>query len=449
MDLTTIIVIVLSLVLVYFLGSTLVSLILELWSSMRNNREKFLKKQLNERLGTDAAQNILEHPMVSGASKNSTRKIPAKVFGYVANQHLDKDSNQVLHSAIGAYGTAGTTKSVPADETTSPPTTVESKDSTTTETEKSTSADATSADSQTATSTDNDSTADNQNALSSWYNDFSKDMSSQYRKSMRIPSLVVSAIVVIVLNLDTLRIIKTIWENPEDNTEILSTLSQIDWVSLATEEPNPADSESTSEQIQEILLILSKLDSLESAGIPIGWQTGEDLGLVIPASDTFALIEFTEVMQVDTGSGRADTSYSFSYRPPTGADSYQSEAKIADNDENLLAVFPSAIPKPNPQLVSADGALKLDFSHVFGNRKLDSLKAEFQGITGEVYSFKASAHQETIRPSIFEVFIANLKAIEVLTLLGWLISIIALSMGAPFWYDILKRLTEYLTGAEK
>lgn len=446
MELLTIIVIVFSLVLVYFLGSTLVSMLLELWASLRNNREKFLKKQLNEKLGEDAAKSILDHSMVSGNAKSGTSKISSKVFGYVANQQLDKDSKQVIKSAIGAYGDAKTTKSVAAAEARVPDAAAVSAEPTA-EAETLSNPETPAANPQTAPPAGSAAESGNQAALSSWYDDFSKEMSSQYKKSMRVPSIVVAALVVVLLNLDTLRIVRSIWENPQDNTEILSTLSQVDWASLATKEPDPTDPESTNEQIQDILLLLSKLDTLDSKGLPLGWYSGEDLGLVIPASDTSVMIDFNRIVAVDTGNGISDTS--FSYRPPTGAALYQSEAKVAKMEQNLAAVFPTTVPNPNPRLLAADGTLKLDFSNLFGQRSVDSLKAEFQGIADAVYSFKVSAHQETIRPSFFQVVAANLKTVSGSTLVGWLISIIAIGMGAPFWYDILKRLSQYVTGAGK
>ena len=471
MDVVTILVIVVSLVLIYFLSSTLVSLILELWTHFREVRQGFLEKQLTERLGEDTAQSILSHPSISGASTKKPKSISSKAFGTAAAANLDKDSNQVLDCAMKSHGSSTSTTdpgTTEAPATTTPGTTENSPANTTSETDTTptdpanTTADAPTyvppattentpaADpvvpADTAGSSTTTPSSDQESALASWYDDFSSDMSSEYRSYLRIPSLIIAAIVVLLLNIDTLGIISYIWNDDSATKETVSNLVAISNDVLENYDPTSLDTIGTSDQVVMVLNILSSLDSMEDAGLPIGWKTGEELGLVQEAFTTTNTIQFEKVttVTVDTTAGKNDTTISFTYMPPTGAAAFKSNAEI-DKGDGINALFGTTIPNPNPSLSESSGALNLDLGGVFDEMNLDSLGVIFTGIQGTTYGFQAAAHSNEVPPSFFEVVGANLATIDLVKIIGWLISIIAIGMGSSFWYDILKNLTNIVS----
>lgn len=490
MDALTIISILFSLVLIYFLGSTLVSLIVELWNHLRNGREKFLEKRLTEHLGADAAKEILKDPLISGTSNKAPKQISADHFGAVASKNLTRTEGDVCHQIVqaaskksGLETISGTTTTTTADPTKTPPKT----ENVTTTTENSTAGDPSSAEGNTTpentstpndTATPKDSTATSEastssgasasaessvssgtassgasvshehQALSDWYKDFSTQMSADFKSALRIPSLVVSIFVVVILNLDTLNIIRTLWEDPETSTEIFKSASGRDWGALIQQDSGAVDPRTTEEQLSSILNLLNEIDSLESKGLPIGWHSAEKLGLVIPPHDSSTTFKFQLVTSVDTSGGASNTSRTFKYLPPEGANAFRSNGEIQGEASETQAVFGTTVPSPEPELKEENGALILSYENVLGDLDSDSLRSVFEGINNDIYSFRLAAHLPGEHPGLGTVIVENVKTIDFVQIIGWLISIICIGMGASFWYDILKKLVNLGTGGK-
>ncbi len=429
MDALTIISILFCLVLIYFLGSTLVSMILELWNHLRKGREKFLESQLTDRLGADAAKSILNDPLVSGQGKKAPKKIHPDTFGAVASSNLTRDKGDVCNKIVDAAkrkaGAGDTTGGSTADSTVN-----------------------TTGDNSAASTKEVPSDPE---ALSDWYNNFSEEMSSEFKSSLRIPSLVVSTIIVVLLNLDTLNISRSLWENPATSTEIFSSLSVSDW-STFIQTDSDAASGTTEEQLASIMLVLNEFDSLQDKGLPIGWHSAADLGLVKEDKDTSTTFRFQLVTSVDTSGGNNDSnvtvnsSTAFKYLPPSGQDAFLQDAEIKGEAGRTTAIFGTTVPNPEPILKEENGTLLLNYANVFDALNADSMRSVFKGINNDIYTFDVAAHLSYAQPGVGKVFVENIKTINFVTIIGWLISIICIGMGAPFWYDILKKLINLGTG---
>ena len=445
MDALTIISILFSLVLIYFLGSTLVSLIVELWNHFRNGREKFLEKRLTEHLGADAAKEILKDPLISGNSNKAPKQISADHFGAVASKKMTRTDGDVCHQIVKAKSK----KSAP-ENTSTPNDTATPKDSpATSEAITSSEASASSESSVGAGAASSGATVSHEHqALSDWYKDFSTQMSADFKSALRIPSLVVSICVVVILNLDTLNIIRTLWEDPETSTEIFNSASGQDWGALIQQDSGATDPGTTEEQLASILKLLNEFDSLESKGLPIGWHSAEELGLVIPPHDSSTTFKFQLVTSVDTSGGASNTSRTFKYLPPEGANAFRSNGEIQGEASETQAVFGTTVPSPEPELKEENGALILSYENVLGDLDSDSLRSVFEGINNDIYSFRLAAHLPGEHPGLGTVIVENVKTIDFVQIIGWLISIICIGMGASFWYDILKKLVNLGTGGK-
>ncbi len=402
---TTLLVIVLSLVLIYFLGSSLVSLILELWSYVRPVRENFLEKKLTEKVGEGSAKAILTHPLVAGSSGKRPKSISSKTFGACAAANLYQDSTGVLNSAVVAHGNIN-----------SPPSTLESGEG-----------------------------SGQESALSSWFDEFSSEMSTDYRNYLRGPSLLIATLLVVLLNLDTLGIVSYFWNDRENSSTSLATLTTLSANTLSNFNPDSMDGSNIDDQIVVLMQLIQQLDSLEQAGFPIGWQTGEDLGLVIAAYDTSTTITFQEVTSTDSIDGKEVTTTTFQYIPPTGTAAYQPLAEMEKTPDTLKAIFGTTVPDPFPTLDKDSTALTLNLGGVLASLKPDTLGASFAGIMGQNYNFQAFAHADEVPPGFFRVVWENIQSITLFQFLGWIISILAIGLGASFWYDVLSRITNLIT----
>ena len=89
--------------------------------------------------------------------------------------------------------------------------------------------------------------------------------------------------------------------------------------------------------------------------------------------------------------------------------------------------------------------LNLKLNGVFADVKKDSLTVDFTSVTGNLYAFLATAHSDKVEPGTGEVISANLNAIDLTQILGWIISMLAIGLGSSFWYDTLRRLLEFIS----
>jgi len=115
-----------------------------------------------------------------------------------------------------------------------------------------------------------------------WFNEQMDRTSSAYKRSMGMLSLFVGLLIAVVLNVDTLHIARTLWEDPALRTQIEQIASQTDLVALNRQAQQAAmDAENVNEETIEDIVTdiveasnaaLDTINTLFGLRLPLGWR---------------------------------------------------------------------------------------------------------------------------------------------------------------------------------
>ena len=134
---------------------------------------------------------------------------------------------------------------------------------------------------------------DARNKLSGWFDDGMTRASHVYKKQMVYFSLAVSLALAVILNVDTLFISRSLWENPELRQSLAESAVQFDQGAASTQliKPDSSDDEEiTLEELQaEAELIGETVQDLLELQLPIGWEFTEVTDEMVTASRILGL----------------------------------------------------------------------------------------------------------------------------------------------------------------
>lgn len=457
-----------SLILIYFLASVLVSSILELYKIATGQKSKHLEQELNAALGSDLSKKILEHPSVSGVGQKSGNRINKSNFVRAAMDNKEADEQKILQQSSA-----------------SPLPNAENANS---------------------TESRNSNTPSDEDRASQWFDDFQKDASKSFKNKLRIPTLIISILVTVLINIDTIEIAKSLYEDPELRGKVTALQSDIDFnVLLDTTNTSQGDMAAVRQQLDKIEAVKEQFDALDSAGLPIGWKGCEELGLCEPAESKTLTLTFqantqpanlppiqkdstsqsyvvtipiaqpsentiiNKALSMTAGATRLDSTlpdgslssryqvsipfnsftsaassepHDFIFQELSGPDAFFNAEKVSFPEQGVQNFgFEQIFISNPPKLTLSPKGLNLEFNLGSRQDRVEQASATLQSIEGDIYTFQVSVDLAPVGPGFGALVAANFSSISFMTLIGWFITIIALMMGAAFWYEILKKIT--------
>lgn len=118
--------------------------------------------------------------------------------------------------------------------------------------------------------------------LEGWFNSAMNRASAAYTAKMKVLSLIVALCFALLINIDTLHIAQTLWEDPAQRAQISSTATYSvqsgalgDQVGGADDEFRASDAEGAAQledAVQSGAAIVNQLGDLEALSLPIGWS---------------------------------------------------------------------------------------------------------------------------------------------------------------------------------
>lgn len=379
--------------------------------------------------------------------------------------------------------------------------------------------------------------------LSDWFNQYTSTMGTDYKKDMRWPLFFSAAVLTMVMNVDTINLVKELWH--DDNLRE-SVVAQADGLDFDQFSQTYLDSSNTDpnkhEKLGNIFVDLnSASEEIEALGLPIGWDGAEDFG-INPFKDTmeyvfesrgedlFKELEEQAVSSLASNlvtkiieSEDSTISISFERANNTGVtsvnntintpseiptddavayfkDNYQGtideQARRFLSDPSLISDTINIVPEhvdsliqpfvSGPELAVPEPVEANQDSLGTEKRRLVYALIENKHVpepilleTPEGYAFnrfltqkEKDAHALSVEVSIqppengeirvynyrdvnpfgwllfWEVFTRNLSTITGSQLMGWFITAFAASLGAPFWFDLLKKLLNIRSGTK-
>ena len=249
MDFSSILNLVIGLVFIYFLIALACSTIQELIAHYLDLRAKNLEKWLKDTFRENSlGEKFLEHRLIDGLTAQGRKAsyIPAKVFSGVL---LDFVNNTDVPYDLESLRKAVKTSELPED--------LKRRLS------------------QSIAEAEN-GLEDVRRDIEGWFNDCMDRISGTYKKKAQFFIIIISACVVLLLNVDTINMVQYLYNHPAETEALADQISEniSEW-EPKLEETNP-DSTSTEKQIEIKLEELKGIQaSLDASQLPLGWQKGD------------------------------------------------------------------------------------------------------------------------------------------------------------------------------
>lgn len=264
MNKLVIIEIAISITLVYFVLSTFVSSILEIFNQWFKSRGKYLQKQIYKRLNDSLNKNwgdlLYAHPLVDGLKKNY-KTLPSYISGetfgsgmidvisregYGVKVNIEEDgsldtSNKPKKDAAFENFKEGLKTLNPSDFTTILYTLLN----------------------------ESANIKELKSSFANWYDDYTERTSGWFVKRMKKWTLMLSVLVTLVFNIDSIEIIKTIWNNDDVRTQLVYEAAVQKWI-----ESDTTNAELSGAELSDLKQSLDTIPQfLGYYGLPFGWKT--------------------------------------------------------------------------------------------------------------------------------------------------------------------------------
>jgi len=276
-----------------------------------------------------------------------------------------------------------------------------------------------------------------ENFLGEQYNNIQKRSSGSYKRNSKGLSFVVGLLIAILCNADTFNMITNLTK--EGNTTASQLVAALDKQDPTFfEDCKPDDTPCENKKIEDLKSIFNSIDTF-----PLGWPDGlqqkiEELKVL---NDTTTFFKQAEN----------------DCKVPDQTKLLDGSTTCFKNTEKLLAESPDNVNYLTPSLLTAiqnvrgkDG--KIDDTKVvqipnqysvFLQTKQDEIGLKQQEIIALIKSNDSTSTQGIAQQIQNTV---NNQGGWIKVALGWLITAIALSMGAPFWFDQLSRIMNVRNG---
>jgi hypothetical protein len=276
-----------------------------------------------------------------------------------------------------------------------------------------------------------------ENFLGEQYNNIQKRSSGSYKRNSKGLSFVVGLLIAILCNADTFNMITNLTK--EGNTTASQLIAALDKQDPTFfEDCKPDDTPCENKKIEDLKSIFNSIDTF-----PLGWPDGlqqkiEELKVL---NDTTTFFKQAEN----------------DCKVPDKTKLLDGSTTCFKNTEKLLAESPDNVNYLTPSLLTAiqnvrgkDG--KIDDTKVvqipneysvFLQKKQDDIGLKQQEVIALIQS-NGSTSTQGITQQIQNT--VNNQGGWIKVAFGWLITAIALSMGAPFWFDQLSRIMNVRNG---
>ena len=374
--------------------------------------------------------------------------------------------------------------------------------------------------------------------LSDWFNQYTSTMGEDYKKDMRWPLFISAALLTMVLNVDTIHLVRSLWEDDSLRESVVAQAEQINFDEFSKTFLDTANTDTA--KFDKLASIYTEINAanedLENLDLPIGWKSAEDYGLldfedtvqyvfemrssnpfmafrdhamedvsdrltlsVVNSEDSLLAIKFSLPAESETfpsvnntlNSSPPSEEAAITFFKQQYEDSLQSAALKFLGDPNLTSDTmeiqefsidslklpfisgPAAAP-PDPVDANGDSLIgRLIYASVFApnlpaptliqspegyiftrfltrvEKDARKLKIEVAIETPENGQITVNNYREVSPYGMFawlETFRRNLDTITGTQLIGWFITAFAASLGAPFWFELLKKLLSIRSG---
>lgn len=241
-----------------------------------------------------------------------------------------------------------------------------------------------------------------------WFNARMEQMTLEYRRRMAVLSLIVGLVLTVMLNVDTLYLARTLWDDPALRATVaLSAQQAVDSGQLQT-------------QIQEVQDIIQfpSTPTPEPTPEPTPFPTF-DPALIVPPMEG----SDTTVLPTDGLAGMSAPEAGMAFSAPAGALGIAPEFGLGEAIEEADRVSDTVFTLLNLRL-----PLGWDYTPIASG--CPSPEALIPDPCSE------GRNLWTFIPGNTPDWLGNI----LVKLLGWALTTIAISQGAPFWFDLLNRI---------
>ena len=262
--------------------------------------------------------------------------------------------------------------------------------------------------------------------IQKWYDGYMDRLGGWFKRDSKVWLLFISLAVAISGNINTLRLIDYFEKNDSERGKM---------VSLASEVINSSDSTFTNPQVDRALGVFVLVDTL---GLPIGWKSRKEVGLILN-KHLLSKIDTLEKKRKD--SLTAIENKFCLYR---SCDSCQ---PTNASKQKCLQAFSCLINKKLPQRTKCDTLFKKDpyknlvkaylDARNLSQVQIDSLRKIYEN---SLKQFEPKGKPSThVKQATFDHNVGGTAYERLLTLFGWVITAIAGTQGASFWFELLVR----------
>ena len=243
-----------------------------------------------------------------------------------------------------------------------------------------------------------------QKNLSAWYGDSMERFSGWYQRKAQTCTYIVAIVVVIVLNVDTLTIAKRLWIDKDLRQTIVQSAEKQVSEQESQNDDNPNNKDHDKEAKEARKKINEAYAQLSVLRLPIGWDFGQQYYITYNNS----IINLKTNKDLQSENCYNDLTLSLIGHENTKFNSTQ---------------FSSLINPANP-------ACGVDEYRKFMEKHEKTIKDYFKTCSVD---------------NVFSI----IKDGVIKHWLGWIFTAIAVSLGAPFWFDILNKIVNARTAGKK
>ena len=420
--LSTILDIVISLFLIYFVFANLSSVILELINSKRQKRQKFLKKTilkvLDDPLNKNYGELFYRHPSIDKIRRNHNR-LPA----YIASEQFADVVIELMAKEGADYERNG--EIVTETKASSEKSTFEKYQAGVNSLKYS--------DlrillnSFIGTAIEADKTLEKlKSNIASWYDNYMERVTGWYKHAISKETKIVAIALVLIFNVDTIKIYRALKKDTPLREQVVKSAIQIstefDTDSLEADTFEQAALRDEAYYDQKLKKAFSLVDSLSDAGIPLGWLTPD------------------EIVEIKTNTMKQKC------EAKSKKTKMQHNTEIAKKklqlDEDLLLCLEDGGCQVNKSDQSWNITYIKDSCNCFriyrlGLKKVKQEEKQFKKEVAEKAASCVKCNLECVESNWWDTINAQ---IDWWSILGWLISALAIAQGASFWFDNLLKL---------
>lgn len=140
------------------------------------------------------------------------------------------------------------------------------------------------------------SVEDAEHKIAAWFDDSMNRVSALYKRKMQLFSFISAFLIALLLNVDTLHLGRTLWEDPELRQEVAAAASEFDQEEATSTTRMPgSDTASQKDLERQTDEVQTTIQTLLELQLPVGWQytevsdklieTSKEVGLADPRSN--------------------------------------------------------------------------------------------------------------------------------------------------------------------